>query len=450
MSLKTQILNNFSISQSVNRCNALQTVAELLKNFQETPHTMKVSAVLEKYVNADGLRAVKVRFYHLNKAYYIPTGIFTLEENFIDGKITGVKKAAMYNNIITDKITTTTTTLSLLRKQNKLSEFKNGSALKKFIESGKIADDSEAKRQSPQHFKTYAFGFADKQSSEEAKIRYTQAINKISAFCNSYGSVDDLYLPQIDVAWLKDFESYCLTTGMTTNGVGVYMRYLRAIYNDAIDRGIIGLDLYPFRRFKIKKADTKHRNLDLKDIRSLIYYNCTDTPHLQKYIDVFLLSFYLCGLNVKDILFLKKEDIHNQNINILRDKTGVPIRIKIEPEAQTIIDRYQGEKYLLSWLDSYQTDDYRTFERKTNKYLKKIFPFLSIYWARHTWATMAAELDIPDPIIDIAMGHKLTGMSAVYIKRNIKKVSAANRKVIDLAFKRQTRIVFPHKRKKAT
>ena len=447
MGKSTSFFNNLSIRSVANDCNVLHDVAELLKNFQEIPSSMKVNAILEKYVNADGLRHVKIRYYYKNVAYYIKTGVLITEDRFTDEKVSG-PKSAMYNSIIDNKKQNVITTLSLLRKQNRFSEFKNGSELKKFIESGKITDNAEFNKQSPQHFPTYAANFINKLADDATKTRYSEAINKIKAFCNSSGSFDNLDLSHINVAWLKDFECFCLNNGMRTNGVGVYLRYLRAIYNDAIDRGVIGLEQYPFRRFKIKKADTKHRNLDIKDIRTLIHYDCSDNPHLQKYIDVFLLSFYLCGLNVKDILFLKKEDIHNGHINILRVKTLVPILLKIEPEAQAIIDRYPGEKYLLSWLDSYKTDDYRTFERKTNKYLKKIFPFLSIYWARHTWATMASELDVSDAIIDIAMGHKLTGMSAVYIKRNLRKVSVANRKVIDLAFKRQKREIAAHYRKK--
>jgi integrase len=72
-----------------------------------------------------------------------------------------------------------------------------------------------------------------------------------------------------------------------------------------------------------------------------------------------------------------------------------------------------------------------------NKNLKKIFPFISIYWARHSWATIAAELDTPDSVIDMAMGHKIQGMASVYIRRNLNKVSEANRKVIDYLFEKQ-------------
>lgn len=60
------------------------------------------------------------------------------------------------------------------------------------------------------------------------------------------------------------------------------------------------------------------------------------------------------------------------------------------------------------------------------------FPGLSIYWARHTWATIASELDIPDATISAALGHSINNpTTAIYIDFNARKVDEANRKVID-------------------
>ncbi|MCL2597873.1 MAG: hypothetical protein FWD66_09540 [Paludibacter sp.] len=165
------------------------------------------------------------------------------------------------------------------------------------------------------------------------------------------------------------------------------------------------------------------------DLKKLIDYDSSKMPAMQRYIDFFLLSFYLCGLNMKDILFLKKENISNGNIVINRAKTNIPISFKIQPEAHKIIEKYKGKNYLLAPMDKYT--NYIDFVRKISKFLKKIFPYISIYWARHTWATIAGEIDIPDPIIDLALGHKVQGMKEIYINRNRKKIDEANRKVID-------------------
>ncbi len=81
-------------------------------------------------------------------------------------------------------------------------------------------------------------------------------------------------------------------------------------------------------------------------------------------------------------------------------------------------------------------NDHKTFLSKMNKAIQRVFPKITSYWARHSWATISAELDISDPIIDIAQGHKPKGMASIYINRNLKKVSKAYRKVIDYLYEK--------------
>ena len=78
---------------------------------------------------------------------------------------------------------------------------------------------------------------------------------------------------------------------------------------------------------------------------------------------------------------------------------------------------------------------YRPFERHGlggKKTVHPLFPKLSQYWRRHTWATIAAELDIPKEAIAAGLGHELgNSTTAIYINFNMKKVDVANRKIID-------------------
>lgn len=112
-----------------------------------------------------------------------------------------------------------------------------------------------------------------------------------------------------------------------------------------------------------------------------------------------------------------------------------------------IINKYRGNEYLLNINEIYS--DYRSFNSKLNKMLKrfgrveivnnkgkkKFYPFspdLTIYWARHSWATVAAELGVSDEVISQALGHSTTNpTTAIYINRNRQKIDDANRKVID-------------------
>jgi integrase len=62
---------------------------------------------------------------------------------------------------------------------------------------------------------------------------------------------------------------------------------------------------------------------------------------------------------------------------------------------------------------------------------KALHPDISMYWARHSWATLAAYLDIPKETIAAALGHGGRDVTDIYIRFDEKKIDEANRKVID-------------------
>ena len=63
--------------------------------------------------------------------------------------------------------------------------------------------------------------------------------------------------------------------------------------------------------------------------------------------------------------------------------------------------------------------------------LKSFALILNIHIARHTWATIASELDIPKDTISAALGHGGNSVTDIYINFDQRKVDEANRKVLD-------------------
>ena len=246
---------------------------------------------------------------------------------------------------------------------------------------------------------------------------------------------------EIDKKWLINFDNFMISSGMSTNTRSIHMRNLRAIFNYAIDEEIT--DNYPFRKFSIKKEETRKRALTVEQLRVLRDYPCEG--YQQKYRDIFMLMFYLIGINSVD-LFEAKE-LNNGRLEYRRSKTNKLYSINVEPEAMEIIERYSGKNHLLDVLDKYNY--YKDFLHRMNNGLKRIgeveiagrggkkkitplFPDISSYWARHTWATIAASLDIPKETISAALGHEIgSPITSIYIKFDQNKVDEANRKVID-------------------
>ena len=226
--------------------------------------------------------------------------------------------------------------------------------------------------------------------------------------------------------WLDRFFVFMASTSPSVNARNIHLRNIRAVFNDAIDNGIT--DAYPFRRMKIKPVATAKRNLRRDAIDGL--FNAKVKPWQQKYVDAFKLMFFLIGINVGDLCDLKPTDVHGDRLEYIRKKTHKLYSIKLEPEAVEVIGKYKSRKgLLLSFADYFK---YRHLGYRCNLTLSKLVPGVTTYWARHSWATIAANLDIPEDVISLALGHSGTNSTTdIYIERDRRKIDAANRKVMD-------------------
>jgi integrase len=245
----------------------------------------------------------------------------------------------------------------------------------------------------------------------------------------------DMTFADVNMKFLREFETHLKDKGIRINSIGIHMRNIRAVFNTAIDDEIIDLNLYPFRKFKIKKENTIKRNLTIDEMKRFKNVELMGVPSLAR--DVFMLSFYLIGINLKDLVHLTKDNIKDGRIEYRRRKGGKDYSIKLEPEAKALIRKLRGQKYLINVLEKYAC--YENAIKEIDKKLKvvatkaKINKPVSIYYARHSWATIASGIDISKDTISAALGHE-TGSktTAIYIDYDRKKVDKANRQVIDL------------------
>lgn len=272
---------------------------------------------------------------------------------------------------------------------------------------------------------------------------FSQTLKKLTAYCNPY----EVRFEKITKLWIDGF--YGSLRGLSVNSRGMHLRNLRNVINYALDEGIT--QNYPFRNYRIPSEETAMRVLPVEKMRRLakLRLSAYDT----EYRDMFLLTFYLIGINMVDLAALTKDSIVDGRIEYRRAKTGKFYSIKIEPETQAILDRYRGKRHLLSPFDKY--DNYKDYVAHFNAALRKIGPVkttggkpqyhknhlpvmqpleiaITSYWSRYSWATYAADLDIPRDTISEALGHKYgSSITGVYIKFSRDKIDAANRKVMD-------------------
>lgn len=379
----------------------------------------------------DGTYPIKLNVFH-NKQIMIATQLSASEKEWNGNEYSVRAQNYKPRNIVARGIINKAETVIFTLEQQEKLKSTTDKALKKLIE-----DAISSKVENQKTFLYYLDEFVSKKTNQGTKSIYTTTRNKIEEY-DSYCTFESM-----DKSWLENFEAWMAKT-MKVNAYAIHLRNIRSVFNYAIDEEYT--TLYPFRRFSIKKEETRKRSLTAEQLRLLRDYPCEE--YQIRYRDMFMLMFYLIGVNAADLFNAKHSALVNGRFEYKRAKTGKLYSIKVEPEAQAIIEKYKGKDYLLNIMDDY--GNYKDFLHRMGIGLKQIgeterkglggkksrnplFPDLSSYWARHTWATVATELDVPKEVIAHALGHSWANSTTtdIYIRFDMKKVDEANRKVID-------------------
>jgi integrase len=350
---------------------------------------------------------------------YISTNFFIEKKYFKNklGKVDDKHPNSMYINIELQKL--------IFHYQQKIADINEDIELDELM---KFLKDESSKE--PEFFE-FVDGVLE-QLKAQKKNSYANSIFYSLPPFKLFLKKEKLLFKNIDYKLLSDYETYLLKNGLKINAISVYLRNIRTVFNKAINQGLIGLELYPFRRFKIKNEKTFKRNLQIDQLKLI---KNAILPEKQAYArDMFMLSFYLIGMNMVDIFNLVR--INGDCIMYRRAKTSKLYTIKLLPGALDIIKRYPGKDKLMNCSEIYSTIS--DFRKCTNKFLKAIFKKLEMdvdittYYARHSWATIAASIDIPKETISAALGHEIgSSTTSIYIDFDLKKVDAANQLVYD-------------------
>lgn len=382
-------------------------------------------------VKKNGEHPIKLLVSHNNKSSMLSTGVSVKQNQWENDaqRIVSHPMRNTYNNLLaTIKLEAEDITIELSKK----------GMLKKL--TAKQLRDKIANRGQDDN-PTLLFGetlikFASNKSTGTKRI-YTTTYNKLCAYCD----ISTLTFDDIDKEWITNFDEWMKTTAPAKNSRNIHLRNIRAVFNYAIDEELI--THYPFRKIKIRREPTRKRALSVDSLRELFNYPVEE--YQVKYLEIFKLIFFLIGINIADLTHLKTITADGR-VEYNRAKTHKPYSIKVEPEAMAIIEKYKGKDWLINPLDTWK--NYINYVQHCNRALQNIgrvtfhgtrhvktieplFPKLSTYWARHTWATIAASLDIPKETIAHALGHGSNTVTDIYIDFDMKKVDEANRRVID-------------------
>lgn len=412
-------------------------------NLQNPMDNIKLS-LDRRRMKKDGTYPIKI---HIGWGYdtYLSTGIFIFPDEWdpVSNLIISPEHSSL-NRVLESMKENICQRMKSLRLSGALKKL-DRKELKKMLENFDLTVDEVKKASSDSVGSVFDRVIALKKG-RTAEL-YKSTLKKVQAFCDPYRlSFDD-----ITRLWLLDFEA--ANSDLAINTLSIHMRNIRFVVNFAIDSGITST--YGFRGYKIRNEETVKRALPIDQMRYFLNCDHLDKYH-KTYRDMFMLSFYLIGINMVDMSRLTRDNIQGDRLVYRRTKTGKIYDIRIEPEAAELIRRYQGKDHLLECFDRYS--NYRAFNKKMSDGLRRIGPLeerpveerrpgrpnicmkpinteVSSYWARHSWATYAYNLGISIDTISEALGHQHgSPVTGIYIKTNLAKVDEANRKVIDYVF----------------
>ncbi len=376
----------------------------------------------------DGTFPVKIAVsYGTNLYLNTDVSVSTDEWNEKERKVEG-PRAKRLNDVLSSSLTRVANRVLNLREDGRFSKM-TSAQLKKALTA--LDPDAVEEESTPKpNLLQIARMCLKTKDAESTRSLYALTISKLEAFIPT---PEEFYIEDMTKTWLHDFQA---SIGGKVNTQALHMRNLRHICNFALDEELT--DVYPFRKYHIKHEETMKKALPIGKLRAIARLQDLTFFHAE-HRDVFLMQFYLRGINLGDLAAMTQENIVDGRIIYRRSKTSRLFSVKLEPEMERIIEAHRGVQHLLAPFDRYKSaKDYLHHLNDCLKALhgkdgKPIEPKLSSNWARHTWATLCADIDIPDPTITLGMGHATAGhkTTAIYIKRDMSKVDEANRKVID-------------------
>lgn len=270
-----------------------------------------------------------------------------------------------------------------------------------------------------------------------------ECIGSAFTYQDSYNSIKkyrgNIRFKHITPAFLYGYEKWMLNRGCSLATVGIKLRPLRAIFNQAIADKVVSRDLYPFGPKKYEVPSTTKRKLALSkvDIGAIFRYEPgTSERRMAKAYWIF--SYLGNGMNLRDVINLKVKDYQHNMITFVREKTKRTSRkelrtitVVVSAQMEKIINEYgnpagKPNDYLFPVLNSALTPmEIFTGTKKFIKYvddnMKKIGVELGLKLkltsivARHSFSTILKRSGYSTELIMEALGHSEPTITSHYL-----------------------------------
>lgn len=260
---------------------------------------------------------------------------------------------------------------------------------------------------------------------QNGKVRTAETYKATLNSFKKFRQDEDIMLDCLNSEVMEAYEAWHHNRGVTPNTISFYTRILRAVYNRAVEDDVIE-NRSPFRHVYTGVDKTVKRALPLDVIKKIKGMDLSLNAALDFARDMFMMSFYLRGMSFIDMAYLKKSDLKNGYVTYRRRKTGQQLTIEWTSDMQLVLDKHPENEsdYLLPIIKTVGINDrcaYRNVSYNINRSLKQISNMLDLnfrltmYVARHSWASAAKAKGVPLSVISEGMGHDSETTTQIYL-----------------------------------
>lgn len=291
------------------------------------------------------------------------------------------------------------------------------------------------------------FTFLEEQVERQERMqKHGTANTYISTYrrFKEYRQNKDLFFDELTPDMIEEYEAWLANRNQKPNTIRFYLRTLNTLFCKAANNGMLSEERKLFSHVRLSYATTTKRALSEADILALQNLKLEAGTTLAFARDMFMFSFYMRGMPFVDIAYLKKSNLKNGILTYRRKKTNQPLLVEWEQVHQEIVERYahqtEGSPYMFPIIKQTDGTEYKQYKRvqdKVNRTLKKLGIMIGLktpltaYVSRHSWASIARDMNIPIPVISEGMGHQSYKTTQVYLNSiDVSKISEANRTII--------------------
>lgn len=358
--------------------------------------TLKLVIVPAKRL-VNGKHKIRVALSHNSNTRYIPTNVIISDGEFKDGMVVNRDDAShlnvklrnilnYYQNIIDETMQlgsyTCSEVIKLLLKEHRYSNAKFSDAMKEYLEELK------------------------EEERHKSEKLYRLACESFIRECG------DIFLNMITEKDIKTFRRNLEKRHLSPTTVRIYMTLVKVVIHFAEKRKMCKFEDNPFEDITPPSANVRELDLTIREIKAI---RDLEAPKYNICVarDIFMLSYYLGGINLVDML---EVDFRKNYIEYYRQKTKnkkhgeSKTAFSIQPEARDIINKYMKKngKLVFGKYDTFGKA-YSVISRKMDELaeLAGIRKRVVFYSARKSFVQHGFDLGIALETLEYCIGQSM-------------------------------------------